>query len=101
MAPQSLKIPVTDFRWSYLPGNNHVQIQGTVINGEGRPVQGVIIALVLYDQNGVPVAVGDTYVSPTYLVAGGEGSFSVMALTSSKRMTHARLISNAQTRASY
>lgn len=102
MSPQSLKIPVIDYSWTYLAGNNHIQIQGTVLNGEERPVQGVIIAIHLYDQDGRPIAYGDTYVSPSYLVPGAKGTFSLMAMVSrQKGVTHTRLISNAQVSSNY
>ncbi|MDR2405456.1 MAG: DUF3426 domain-containing protein [Deltaproteobacteria bacterium] len=102
MSPHSLKVPVMDYGWTYLPGNNHISIQGTVVNGEERPLQGVILSLTLYDQNGSPIAYGETYVSPSYLTPGAKGTFSVMSLVSrQKGVTHTRLITNAQTRSIY
>jgi hypothetical protein len=102
MAPGSLKVAVLDYTWNYLPGNNHVQIQGTVVNGEDGPLQGVILGLVLHDQNGTPVAYGETYVNPTYLVPSAKGTFSVMALINrQKGVTHTRLVTNAQVRSYY
>ncbi|MDR2339738.1 MAG: FxLYD domain-containing protein [Deltaproteobacteria bacterium] len=101
MDPASLKIPVIDYSWAYLAGGNHVQIQGTVVNGTGQPVQSVIIALLLYDETGKPIARGDTYVTPSYLIPGAKGTFSVMALINRQGVTHTRLISNAQTTSVY
>jgi hypothetical protein len=102
LAPGSLRIPVLEYSWHYLPGNDHIQLQGTVVNGEERPVQSVIIAVVLHDQDGAPIAYGETYVAPSYLVPGAKGTFSILALIKRKKgVTYTRLISNAQSQTRY
>jgi hypothetical protein len=102
MAPESLKVLVLDYAWQYLPGGNHIEIHGTVVNGEEKPLQGVMLSLRLHDQAGRPLAYAETYVAPTYLAPGAKGTFSVMALIERKKgVTHTRLISNAQTRTAY
>jgi hypothetical protein len=76
----SLKVEVIGYSWSYLNGGSHVSISGTVANNTGGPIQGVTLLATLYDQNGSPLAYGETYVNPTFLKEGGTGAFEFVAL---------------------
>jgi hypothetical protein len=91
--PGSLKIDVLDYSWSYLFGNTHIQVSGTVINNTGHPVQSATLTGTLYDQKGTPIAYGDCYIQPTYLPAGGKASFDFTGLTKRESgLTHTRLV---------
>ncbi|MDR3155146.1 MAG: FxLYD domain-containing protein [Deltaproteobacteria bacterium] len=97
IAPGNLQIPVTGYTWNYLAGNTHVRVQGTVFNDTGAPVQGVRLTAALYDQNGSHVASGSSYVTPTYLAAGGKGQFEFTGMAKKESgVTHTRLIVSYQ-----
>jgi hypothetical protein len=97
MGPGSMRIEVTDYSWSYLNGNTHVNIIGTVVNNTGSPVQGVTLIATLYDHSGKPVAYGETYIRPSYLNTGATGTFDFVALvTKSSGIKATRLITIAR-----
>jgi hypothetical protein len=100
--PGSLLVEVTGYGWEYIGSGSHVRIHGNVVNNTGRPIQGVIIQALLHDQEGRPMAFGETYVAPTYLPAGGSGSFDFVALAKrSSGVTATRLVTVARLLASY
>jgi hypothetical protein len=102
MGPGSMKLEVINYRWSYLPGQKHVSISGTVVNNTGAPVNGAMISATLYDQNGTPVAYGDSYVRPTYLKEGASGSFDFMtSIIKPRGITATRLITVARPQAGF
>ncbi|MDR1314482.1 MAG: hypothetical protein LBQ12_12530, partial [Deltaproteobacteria bacterium] len=70
LAPGSLNTPVTDYSWSYTPGNTHVRVRGTVFNDTGKPLQSVMVMAVLHDQKGDPIAYGQSYLNTSYLSPG-------------------------------
>jgi hypothetical protein len=99
--PGSLPVDVTSYNWSYLHGNTHVRIAGTVVNNSGMPMQQITLYCTLYDQNGTPIAYGESFVVPTYLPVGGSGSFEVTALIrkehgvkATRLVTVARVLAN-------
>lgn len=81
----SLDIEVTDYSWRYLHGGSHISVSGTVVNNSSGPLHGVILACTLHDENGNPIAYGESYVAPTYLKPGGTGTFDFVAM--SKRLS--------------
>jgi hypothetical protein len=102
LGPGSLQTPVVDFTWAYTPGNSHIQVAGTIINESGRPLQGILLTGVLYDQTGNPIAYGTSFVTPTYLPPGEKGTFSLTALVKrEKGVTHTRLIVSTRTTSPY
>ncbi|MDR2353132.1 MAG: hypothetical protein LBF22_08225 [Deltaproteobacteria bacterium] len=102
LAPGSLDIPVTDYTWTYLNGNAHVRVIGTVFNNTGAPVQGVRIQGVLHDQKGVPIAYGESFVVPSYLAVNAKGTFEFVALVKKESgVTATRLVTLAYVRTYY
>jgi hypothetical protein len=100
--PGSLPVDVTSYNWSFLSGNTHIRIAGSVVNNSGAPIQQVTLLCTLYDQNGNPLAYGETFVVPTYLPVGGTGTFEVIALTRKERGVKAtRLITVARVLSGY
>ncbi|MDR1486395.1 MAG: FxLYD domain-containing protein [Deltaproteobacteria bacterium] len=100
--PGSLPIDVIDYSWSFTNSNTHIRIAGTVVNNSPVPMQQITLLCTLYDQNGNPIAYGETYVVPTYLPVGGKGTFEFVALTKKERGIKAtRLITVARTLSSY
>jgi hypothetical protein len=95
-APGSLNILVLDYSWGFLNDGDHARVVATVINATGAPVQGVVVRGVLHDQNGTPFAWGTSYVTPTYLPAGGRGTIELTGLSKKSRgVTSTRLIISA------
>jgi hypothetical protein len=100
--PGSLKVDVTDYSWSYLTGNTHIRVSGNVVNNSGVPIQGVSLYATLHDQNGAPIAFGESYVAPTYLNPGATGTFEFTALAKRERGLKAtRLVTIARPLAGY
>ena len=95
--PGSILVECTGYDWEYVSSGTHVIIRGTVVNNTGKPVQGVTLQALLHDQDGRPMAFGETYVAPTYLPAGGTGSFEFVALAKRSRgVTATRLVTVAR-----
>ena len=102
LAPGSLQVEVTSFNWEVYSSGTHIRVYGEAVNNSGRPLQGVTLAAVLYDKTGRPIAFGDSYVAPSYLPAGGTGTFEFVALTKrSKNIGPARLVTNSRTLSAY
>ncbi|MDR1080713.1 MAG: FxLYD domain-containing protein [Deltaproteobacteria bacterium] len=93
LGPGSLNTPVLDYKWVYNSSNTHVRITGTIMNDTDAPIQGVVVSAVLYDQDGSPIAYGQSYLSTSYLQPGGKGDFEFMALVKrEKGVTATRLV---------
>jgi hypothetical protein len=100
--PGSLPVDVLDYTWSYISNNTGVRISGTVINSSGKPIQGVNLLCVLYDQKGNPIASGDTFVAPTYLKPGARGTFDLLAnIKKTSGLTATRLVTVARPLSGY
>jgi hypothetical protein len=98
LSPDSLRLPVLNFSWSYLGGQAHIRVRGTVLNDTGGPIQGVRLSGVLYDQDGTPIVFGESFVIPSYLPDGARGEFEFVGLTRRESgVTHARLVVTART----
>jgi hypothetical protein len=85
VGPGSLKIDVANYQWSYINGNTHIRVTGNVINNTGQNVQSVTLSGILYDQDGTPIAYGTSYIYPTFMRPGGQGSFEFVGLTRRER----------------
>lgn len=95
-APVGEKIDITDFKWKYLP-NNRIQVTGTAKNNSGKALNGVTLFAMLFDEKGKAVAMGESFINPSQLPAGGQGSFKIEAQTDRpKGIKHLRLLTNAQ-----
>lgn len=95
-APDSLAIDVVDFDWTYFNDGYHLKLSGTVRNNTGAPIQAVTLGCTLYDEVGRPVGRGESYLSPTYLPDGSEGSFEITIMPSrTKGIQHIRLVTRA------
>jgi hypothetical protein len=94
LSPDSLKAPVVDFKWTYLNGDSHIRVSGTVVNISGEAIHGARLRGILYDQKGEPIANGDSFVNPSYLPVNGKGSFEFVAMVKKKQseVTHTRLV---------
>lgn len=95
-APESLAIDVVDFEWAYFNDGYHLKLDGTVRNNTGAPIQAVTLGCTLYDEMGRPVGYGESYLAPTYLPEGAEGSFDITIMPSrTKGIQHIRLVTQA------
>ncbi|MDR1870833.1 MAG: hypothetical protein LBS60_02720 [Deltaproteobacteria bacterium] len=91
--PGSLKVDVRAYQWIMINGTTHMKVIGEVVNNSGRPLQGLRLIGILHDQDGTPIAHGASYIYPTYLPAGGVGSFEFVGLNKRERgLKHTRLI---------
>ena len=94
--PDSLAIDVVDFDWTYFNDGIHLRLSGKVRNNTGAPIQAVTLKCMMYDEIGRPVGQSESYLSPTYLPDGGEGSFEVTIMPSrTKGIQHIRLVTRA------
>lgn len=98
LAPGSLYLPVIDYQFAYLGSNTHVRVTGTVYNGTGAPVQGARLMGTVYDQDGNPIAFGDSFIAPSYLAPEAKGTFEFVGLVKrEKGVTHTRLVVSIRT----
>ena len=94
--PDTLAVDVVDFDWNYFNDGYHLRLRGTVRNNSGAPVQAVTLKCQLYDEVGRPLGYSESYLSPTYLPDGGEGSFEITIMPSrTKGIQHVRLVTRA------
>lgn len=95
-SPDSLAIDVVDFDWAYFNDGHHLRVVGSVRNNTGAPIQAVTLRCVLYDEMGRPIGHGESYLAPTYLPEGAEGSFEITIMPSrTKSIRHIRLVTTA------
>jgi hypothetical protein len=80
-APGSLQVDVAYYRWALSSSKTQIKIYGEVVNNSGAPIHGVILSATLFNSEGKALASGESYVAPTYLPAGGKGTFEFIALT--------------------
>lgn len=94
-APDSLKVDVTGFNWTYLP-DGRLEITGTAKNNTRQEQLYVTLFAMLFDEAGDPVALGESAVTPAILPKGGQGSFRIVAQTSRPvGIKHLRLLTKA------
>ncbi|MDR2455358.1 MAG: hypothetical protein LBE49_02020 [Deltaproteobacteria bacterium] len=86
IVPGSLKVEVTTYGIELRNSKSHIRIFGEVVNNTGAPIQGVTLNGTLHDSRGQPVAFGSSFVAPSYLPAGGKGTFEFVGLL--KRSSH-------------
>ncbi|MDR2945688.1 MAG: FxLYD domain-containing protein [Candidatus Adiutrix sp.] len=97
--PETLALDVVNFTWAYLNGGGHMRFTGTVRNNTGAPVQAVTFSAVAYDEAGRPVGQGDSFLAPTYLPEGAEGSFEITVMPArTSGVQHIRLETRAWVR---
>ncbi|MDR2349908.1 MAG: FxLYD domain-containing protein [Deltaproteobacteria bacterium] len=98
LTPGSVSMPVLAYKWNYFNGTSHVRVTGTVINATGAPVHGARLQGILYDQDGTPIAYGDSFVTPSYVPANGKGTFDFSGLVKRESgVTHTRLVVTVRT----
>jgi len=94
--PDTLAVEVVDFSWNYINDGYHLRLSGTVRNNSGAPVQAVTLKCMLYDEVGRPLGYSESYLAPTYLPDGAEGTFEVTVMPSRTRgVEHVRLVTRA------
>ena len=102
MAPVSLKVEVTDFRWRYSATGEALAVTGRVRNMTGTVQRPVFLYAMLFDETGRAVGMGEARVWPELLPNGAEGDFQLMVKTSRPRsgrtgpVKHMRLLTNAR-----
>jgi hypothetical protein len=95
-APVGEAVDVTDFTWAYEKGGR-IQVTGKAKNNSGRTLMNITLFLMLFDEKGKAVALGEARLTPWEVPAGGEGTFSLLAPTDRpKGIKHIRLLTNAQ-----
>lgn len=96
-AENSLPIMVTELQWSLLHNGAHLRASGTVRNISQNEYQAVTLYGLFKDESGETLGQGSSFVSPTYLPPGREGSFEItIMLGRQKTIKHLHLITNAQ-----
>ena len=78
--PEGLAVDVVDFEWAYYNNGSHIKAAGVVRNNTGQTQQAVTIIATLFDEKGEAVIQGRSFVTPTFLAPGAEGTFEVMGL---------------------
>ncbi|MDR2423080.1 MAG: FxLYD domain-containing protein [Deltaproteobacteria bacterium] len=95
LGPGSLKVEVEAYQWTLVNGGTHIRVVGEVINNTGKSLQSVTLTGVLHDQDGKPIAFGNSYVYPAYLPSGGRGTFEFVGLNKRPRgLINTRLVTN-------
>lgn len=96
-AENSLPVVVTDLQWNLVHGGSHLRAGGTVRNIGDQAYQSVTLYALFRDESGEVLGQGSSFVTPTYLPPGREGSFEItIMMTRQKTVKHLHLVSNAQ-----
>lgn len=94
----SLPVMVTSLNWSLTNGGAHLQASGTVRNVGQEVYQSVTLHGLFMDETGDTLGKGSSFVNPSYLPPGKEGTFEMTIMLTTKRtIKHLHLISNART----
>lgn len=97
-ADNSLPVMVTALYWNLSQSGSHLRASGTVRNIGQEVYQSVTLHGLFMDEKGDDLGKGSSFVTPSYLPPGKEGTFEMtIMLTSQKTVKHLHLISNAQT----
>ncbi len=97
MAENGLEMPVMAFDWAYYHDGSHIKIKGVVRNNTGQPQQAVTLYVDVFSERGEHLGTASSFVGPTYLPAGGEGSFDVTIMPLGKReAVNLRLVTSAR-----
>ncbi len=93
-APVGQKFDVESFKWRYLNGGR-LEVTGTIKNNTGKAQSGLTIFAMMFDETGKAVAMGESFLSPTYVEAGKTAQFKIVAQTDRpKGIEHLRLLTN-------
>lgn len=102
IVPGSLLVDVTSYHWELWSSKSHIRVYGEVVNNTGKPVQGLTLSGTLYDSKGNPVTHGESYIVPSYLPAGGVGTFEFVGLFKrSSNMGATRLVTISRALSAY
>lgn len=96
-AENSLPVVVTALKWAPVHGGSHLRASGTVRNIGQTAYQSVTLNGLFLDESGNSLGQGSSFIIPTYLPPGQEGTFEITILMArQKPIKHLHLISNAQ-----
>lgn len=100
-ATNSLPFDVQEFTWAYMPDGRGLKVSGTIKNN-GPATQRAVIYALLFDEEGIGTAMGQTTAHPPVLAPEQTGRFTLLVATSRPRderpLRHLRLLTNTQNR---